>query len=438
MNRFVLIALLAACGDKREAPAPTASLPLPTVSTPLSEAKQLLAVGRRDPTAWVALAHAQVVAKLPEALATLDAALSAARADTSREGAQALAFAVEVLDALGDTGGAAKLLDEAIARIAKDPDRDAILRLLRSPASHLTHASTKERLALLANEGKAPVVVLVERAAEERRAGKPNVSIVEEAAKLASETDEKILVALEAAVSGAPALAKKMVEGIPKLAHSQEAAERAETFAVLAAIHALANDKPGSQAFEKKSLQAVEKDSEEIDDDDIWIFLGLARAKRGEVDGAIELVKERLKDKHAAAKIAHDLTDAGELEAVKQILGAIDGEARWRATTDVVERLATTNLDAARQLATAGPMWKMKLPGLEHVLRAYALRGDVASVHALGTETRQQIDAFVDLAARMLARQGKCGEAVVAIKGVTVNRGEGLAVIARYCPDSKL
>ena len=437
MKRLVFL-LLVACGDKREAPAPTTSLPTtPAATTPLSEATQLLGVGKRDATAWVALAHAQVTAKRPEARSTLEQALAAARADTTRQGAEALVFAVEVLDALGDGEGAAKLLDEATERIAKDTDRPASLRLLLSPASNLGQR-TRERLVLLANEDKLPVVVIVERAQEARRGGKPDLAIVEEAAKVATDSDEKILVALEAAFSGAPALAKKLVEGVPKLAHSQEAAQRAETFALLAAIHALANDKAASLAFEKKSLQAADKDSEEIENDDIWVFLGLGRAKRGDVDGAIELVKERIKDKYAASHLAHDLAEAGELDAAKKILGAIDGEARFRATADLVELLAITNLGAAQELVVAGPMWKMKLPGIEHVLRTYALRGDLAAVRALGEQSPPQVGPFVDLAARTLARQGKCTDAIAAAKAVTANRGECLAVIARHCPDSKL
>jgi hypothetical protein len=42
-----------------------------------------------------------------------------------------------------------------------------------------------------------------------------------------------------------------------------------------------------------------------------------------------------------------------------------------------------------------------------------------------------------DLTARTLARQGKCDDAIGAAKDVP-NRGECLAVIARYCPNSKL
>jgi hypothetical protein len=49
-----------------------------------------------------------------------------------------------------------------------------------------------------------------------------------------------------------------------------------------------------------------------------------------------------------------------------------------------------------------------------------------------------QLDAFTDLAARMLARQNKCDEAVAAMKDVVLNRAECLAVVARYCPNSKL
>src|SRR6188768_1025330 len=118
MKRLVLIALLVACGDKKsDVPAATVS-DVVKPETPLAEAKRLLTtVPKRDPKAWVALAHAQAVAKLPEAKQTLEAALAAARADTGDEATIALAHAVEVAELLGEDH--AQLPDAVAARLAQ-------------------------------------------------------------------------------------------------------------------------------------------------------------------------------------------------------------------------------------------------------------------------------------------------------------------------------
>src|SRR5688572_17057784 len=114
MKRWVIALLLVACGGKKdEPPKPTAAGDVSAIVTaptnPLDEARRILSMTKkRDPEAWVALAHAQVAAKQTDAAkVTLEEALSAARAD--KEGAPALVMATEVMLALGDSEGAAKL-----------------------------------------------------------------------------------------------------------------------------------------------------------------------------------------------------------------------------------------------------------------------------------------------------------------------------------------
>lgn len=465
MKRLLLIAMLAACGDKKsEAPAANVGAVVKRDETPLEEAKRLLTtVPKREPKAWVALAHAQAVKQLPEAKATLDAALASARADDGDTGTIALAHAVEVASLLGRPDAAA-ILDEVVARIGKERD---VLAILFAPSERLTFPTVIDRLAPLATDHGVLDAVLQDTSPEQlpalvkavhamfeekrtepltilarqaRRMGKPDKSLIDEAAKLAQKDmfQDEVEVATEAAKYGDAELAKKLVAGVPKIAHSQEAAERAGTFSSLAWIYTLAGDKAAAEGAEKKALQAAEAGHEEIDDG-VYMELAAARAKRGNFDGALALIKEHIKDKEAEGDVAYLLADAGDLDGAKRILESITSDWRFPATADIVEELARRDPEAAKALVLAAPQQKAMSPGIEHVMRAYALRGDVQAVRELGTRDRMgtkqgQLDVFTALAARSLAAKGDCPAAIAASKDVAVNRGEHLAVIARFCP----
>jgi hypothetical protein len=150
MKRWLLLVLLCACGGKKDDNKPAAGEVAATVkkpATPLAEAKQLLAAQRkRNPEEWVALAHAQAVAKDPAAKQTLDDALSAARSD-QLDGPAALVLATDVLILLGDTTNTQKLLDEGIAGLKAHNFPEDKLATLLSPVHDIQNPEALKRLA---------------------------------------------------------------------------------------------------------------------------------------------------------------------------------------------------------------------------------------------------------------------------------------------------
>ena len=491
LARYSVLALLLACGNehqKQATPPPDppprqppvvvdAAPPKHVPTTPLEEARDtIMSKKRRDPTAFVALAHAQVAAKqLDAAKQTLADGLEAARAEKTSEGAKALAMGVDVFATLGDADAAAKLVDETIVRVKKESFNDDLIATLLSPVIGLEHAPLIERLAGLVKrydkigERVAPgspgwnavvahagVSGLLQLATHARHAGEQQIAsaLLVQALPLAMKDPVQhagTVLAIELVLAGDKLNAKKVLALDAARAAKHEPALRAVSYADLAAAHALLGDKTASATFEKKALAAAARakqaleENDELDEgqvgDTVWMQLAIARALRDDIDGAFTHTSGR----RIAGDVAWWLVQFGKLEAADRMLAVVDGDEALHANVEaIVAWLARRgDLEAAAKRALEAKPYRGSIPGIEHVMRAYALRGDLAKVEELGKRDRGglkniQLDAFTDLAARMLARQGKCDEAVAATKRVAVNRGEAMAVVARYCPDSKL
>ena len=482
--RYWVLALLIACGSEKQkqvTPPPDppprqppvvvdAAPPKHIPTTPLEEARDIItSKKRRDPTAFVALAHAQAAAKqLDAAKQTLADGLEAARAEKTSEGAKALAMGVEVYVALGDTDAAAKLVDETVERVKKEAFNDDLIATLLTPVFDLQHATLIERLAALVEKfdkvgervmpgspGWNAIVknqtkpeALVQLVTYARYWNKQDIA--SELVKRVPPTADNASTALarELGLAGDKVGAKNVLALVAKSAAKEEPTDRATSYADLAEAYALLGDKTGSMSFEKKALADAAKTTGELDEDDVyggkvgdalWQSIVVARALRGDVDGAVALATE----KKGAGDVGWWLAQYGKLEAADRLLSLDKGESLHDSVEAIVGWLARHgDLEEAakRALATSH---KGSLAGIEHVMRAYALRGDLAKVDELGKRDKGglqniQLDAFTDLAGRTLARQGKCDEAVAAVKRVAVNRGEAMAAVARYCPDSKL
>jgi hypothetical protein len=476
-----MLILLFACGGKKDEPKPAPSADIAAVvaksTTVLDEAKLILtAKKKREPTAWVALAWAQHVAKQDaEALQSLGFAVEAARADpndgpivlvqvaelywvmhdvhastTLGEGIEALRKASFHEDKIATTLSPVVALDweEALDRVVKLGLEDDKLGHIISRAAVTTDANNGHAwrsienvvFALPAHQRSIATLALAQRS---RLAGHPTPKVIAYAQDLANDKAPELAdAAMEVALVD-PKEAVKHIPAIEKMAHSQEAAQRAFTFGLLAELQAMAGNTAASEAFEKKAMQAAEKASDDELDESVWATLAIARAKRKNVAGALALVREHLKGE-AIGVVAYVLVEQGERDVAQKIIEELKGEEQFTAIADIVEYEAGRgDLEQAKTRVLAAPQWKGERPGIDHVMRGYALEGDIKAVRELGAQDKGglksiQLDAFTDLAARMLARQGKCDEAVAATKDVVVMRGECLAVIARYCPNSKL
>jgi hypothetical protein len=479
MKRWLLLVLLCACGGKKDdnKPAGEVAATVKKPATPLAEAKQLLAAQRkRNPEEWVALAHAQAVAKDPAAKQTLDDALSAAGSD-QLDGPAALVLATDVLILLGDTTNTQKLLDEGIAGLKAHNFPEDKLATLLSPVHDIQNPEALKRLAhagiveakktdaviarmrpsgpawdavveavaaLDPHERGSAYIALARRS---RRAGAPAPQLANRGVGYMMDgSDEWIEQARELALSNDATAAKALVAKAEKDARSQEAARRAQTYADLAELAMILGDAKGSEAYEKKALQAAEVAHDDLEEDDgfggkagdaLWSALAVARARRKDLPGAVALVTDHLKGE-AIGEVAYLLVEQGDRDAAPRFIELTKGEEQFDLIADIVELEAERGeLEQAKQRMLAAPLHEGERPGIDHVLRQYALAGDVKAVRELvgqGAFRNMQLDAFTDLAARMLARQNKCDEAIAAMKDVVLNRAECLAVVARYCP----
>lgn len=462
-----LLVLLVACSKKKEEPRVPPPEPIPAPVTPLERAqRQLTPELKPSPSALVALAFAQVVAKQPvPANATLKRALAVARSDDSRGGAEALVEAVEVMLALSDSTGAAKLLDEAMARLERTGASDQLPAILLAP-NRIQEPSVIDRLATLVaarvptstdlievsspawyavvakvQEGPKDVRAwtLARLAAIARHAGKTVVAVqlAREAAKLALETPSAwaIDIARELALGGDAATAKDIVAPVPARLAKLEPVERAIALAKLARVHARLGDARASESFEAKAI------AEKQDEAGVWSSLAVAHALREDLDGAVAMIRVH---RESAGEVAYALVEAGMLHAAQLVLDEMGGQNRDEAIAKIVHlEVQMGHLEAARTRSLAAPKFGKESPGLDDVFRGYALTGDIAALRSLAAQNTGALkditkDTYVALAARVLARQRQCDDAIAAAKEVALHSAELFAVIARYCPHTRL
>ncbi len=462
-----LIVLLLACSKKKEEPPPPPPEPIAAPTTPLERAqRQMTPDLKPSPSALVALAFAQVVAKQPEpANATLKVALAAARKDDSSGGAEALVEAVEVMIALGDRAGAAKLLDDAMARLERSGIGDQLPAILLAP-NRIQEPSVVDRLATLVaarvpskideievsspawyaivakvQEGPKDVRpwTLARLAALARHAGKTVVAVdlAREAARLALETPSPwaIDIARELALGGDAATAKAIAAPVPARLVKLEPVDRALGLAKLAELHARLGDTSASAAFEAGAV------AESQDEAEIWASLAMAHAFRKDLDGAVAMIRVH---RESAGQVAYALVEAGMLHAAQLVLEEMAGQNRDEATQSIVHlEVQMGRLDAAGSRSLAAPKFGGESPGLGDVFRGYALTGNIQALRALAAQNTGAYkditkDTYVALAARVLALQRKCDDAIAAAKEVALHSAELFAVIARYCPHAKL
>jgi len=466
MKRAWLLMLLLACSEKKQEPLPAPPEPVPPPTTPLERARRQLAPELKPgPSALVALAFAQVVAKQPEpAKATLERALAAARADQTTGGAVALVEAVEVVLALGDNAGATKLLDEAMLRMRRSIQGDElpatllgpyrieaplVIDRLAEPAAHnlkkldLIEISSPAWYAVVGSARKSPPDVrgptLVRLATQARRAGKPVVAtdLAREAAELVIEAPSAWAfdIARELALGGSVKTTKQVLALGPPLLAKREPRDRAVDLAKLAEVYALLGDAGASKSFENQALAAKQ------DEPALWSALALAHAERSDPDGAVALARAH---PESAGEIAYALVEANQLGAAKRVLDEMGGQNLAEELDRIVAlEVRMGHIDSARARALAAPKFQDATPGLDNVYRAYALTGDVPAIRELaaqdtGAKKRLSEDAFVRLAARVLAGQRRCEDAIAAAKQIALNSAEVFAVIARYCPHATL
>lgn len=462
-----LVVLLVACSKKKEAPPPPPPEPVAAPATPLERAqRQMTPDLKPSPSALVALAFAQVVAKQPEpAKATLKVALAAARKDDTSSGAEALVEAVEVMLALGDRGGAAKLLDEAMARLERSGSGDQLPAILLAP-NRIQEPSVVDRLATLVaarvpskideievsspawyaivakvQEGPKDVRpwTLARLAAIARHAGKTVVAVdlAREAARLALETPSTwaIDIARELALGGDSEKAKSIAAPVPARLTKLEPVDRAIALAKLARLHARLGDAPTSESFEAKAV------AEKQDEAEVWSSLAVAHVFRKDLDGAIAMIRVH---RESAGEVAYALVEAGMLHAAQLVLDEMAGQNRDEAIQSIVHlEVQMGRLDAASARSLAGPKFGGESPGLGDVFRGYALTGNLPALRALAAQNTGAYkditkDTYVALAVRVLALQRRCDDAIAAAKEVALNSAELFAVIARYCPNAKL
>jgi hypothetical protein len=460
-----VVVLLLACSEKKQEPKVVPPEPVPPPTTPLERAqRQLGPETKPSPSALVALAYAQVVAKQP-ALAnkTLASALAAARADQNTSGSVALVEAVEVMLALGDRAGAATLLDEAMARLGRSleadelpamllaPDRiqaPLVIDRLAEPAARalkkldVIEISSPAWYAILASARKQPGDVraptLARLASVARRAGKTVVALdlAREAATIALETPSPWALDIARELAFGPSSAtKKIITPVPARLAKRDPADRAIDLAKLAEIHAHLGDKSASKAFEAKAL------AEKQDEAAMWSALAIARAYRDDIDGAVAMTRAH---PESAGAVAYALVEANRPVPAQRVIDEMSGQNRAEETARIVElEVRLGRVDAARARALHAPKFQDETPGLDHVLRSYARAGNVPAIRELAaqdTDPQKRIteDVFIRLAARVLASQRRCDDAIAAAKQIALNSAEVFAVIARYCPNTKL
>lgn len=194
-------------------------------------------------------------------------------------------------------------------------------------------------------------------------------------------------------------------------------------------------DVPASKAFEAQALAAKQ------DEVAMWSALALAHVHRSDIDGAVALARAH---PESAGEIAYALVEGTQLTATKLVLEEMSGQNRAEETARIIElEVRLGRLDAARTRALTAPKFRNETPGIDHLYRAYALTGNVPAIRELaaqdtGALKRISEDAFVRLAARVLAHQRHCEDAIATAKQVALNSAEVFAVIARYCPNTKL
>lgn len=455
----LLVMVVLGCGKGNEdtAPAPVVAEEAP--KTPLAFAERELGSGKESPpaSALVALAYAQVVANQPAAArTTLARALGIARADP--KSSTALVEAAEVTLALGDRGGAAKLVDEALARLPKDEPADEWAAGLLA-ARGITAKLVIERLVEVALQTRVParmtdvegkslawnlVAAKIRTLPEARRAG-DLVALVQIARRNNVDGGSELLEAAVAAVDpeARPDVAITVARELAFLgdpAPVRALAARVRTtdrvrLAELAAVWALAGDSRASLQFEAKATAAKEEVPE------IWLPLAIARAHRNDIDGAVAIAREHPR---SAQDIVAALYETQARQTWYRIVATLFGRSRHDAIARIVEIEAARGgvwLDEARARALGESAEDP--PGIDHVLRAYARAGDVVAVrllatHAPGTHATAVAGVYVGIAAAELARNKRCDEAISTAPLTASNRAQLYAVIARYCPDTKL
>jgi len=497
MKHALLLLVAVACKGKQQDPTPAPStsdakavtapsapsdVPVTPATTPLEEAVQLASAHKHtQPQVWVAIARAQAVAKQTDAAkATLAKGLEAARKESDYSGQEALVHGVEVYLALGDQAAAAALLDEAVVAIQKESlNRQVLLRELLAPDALLVHVPLIERLVAIAVTGNQFGAIVTgmgigspaweimlkqvrvlpdvhERVGRletvvqyARQSGEVDLAkkLAKEAAHLVAKKPTDFAVealAKELAALGEIATAKRLVAHLPGEAAKAAKADPTDgaasiIYAELCELQARFGDAKASQALETKMAPAVKAAKEHLDEDDVLggkisdlavVPIVVARVLRGQKDKAVNLAKRMLRG-DAIGEAAWVLVDAGEPDAAGEILAPLQGDALDEAVFDIVELQARrTDLSPARQTVEATKS------GAQPLLRRYAYRGDVKSIEALSTSQSFKDVGFA-IVARVFALSGKCEEALTAAKQAD-DRAETMAVIATYCPSSKL
>lgn len=485
--RWLVVIAVVACSKTQDAPEDKTAKPRPMpvlvdaapidaarppATTPLEEAARLVEL-LPDPRAELLalLARAQAVAKQDGAKATLERALTRARKEGTAEddATHAVAYAIDAAAALGDDAQAKALQDELVTRLA-----GATGASLLSPPLTVEHAPTIERLAarvaaqkelavpavehvvvgspawdaivaavraLPPAERLPKLVVLASRAVESDPArGAP---LVVEAAKDAAKTpDFARMLARLAILTGDLPLAKKLlavpVAKQPSLAAAEAHADLAEMFAVL-------GDKRRSLANEKLAIAAAKKvdpalyGSDAFDNpsgEATWTAIGIGRALRDGAEAGIAYAKQAGVDPGA---IALGLVIDG-----KPLDTALAENLRGDALVGVVRVLARRGaLADAETRMLASPLVEDEMPGIAHVLREYGLRADAAALEALAPKLKggfvtARLTGGYSLAAQTLAKRHECAQAIATLKRIDGSVPDAYAIVAYYCPGSKL